>query len=83
MSNYRSAFQILNEALVLNTNDSGMIKTPDGYELITKAIITGEKYIGRTFEVDYITVIPNGDDAKFNNTLPKSMGNTSSNSGAK
>lgn len=82
MSNYRSAFQILNEALVLNTDDSGMINTPDGCEIIQKAIITGEKYIGRTFDVDYMTVIPNGDDVKSDNTLQESTVKTSADSDA-
>lgn len=54
MLNYRIAFQILNNALVSNTNEKGeIIGGAGGYEAIHQAIIAGERYIGKTYEVDF------------------------------
>ncbi len=53
MTNYRAAFQLLNEALVDNTDEKGeLIKNPEGRKAITQAIKKAEQYIGRTFEID-------------------------------
>ena len=53
MRGYRRAFQVLNAALVLHTDEHGNIKnTQNGYLAIQEAIIKGERFIGKTFEVD-------------------------------
>lgn len=52
MTNYRIAFQVLNTALVENTDAKGNIKNGEkGRKAIIDAIIRGEKYIGRTYAV--------------------------------
>lgn len=53
MSNYRAAFHRLNEALIANTDDQGLVKGKEGYIAIGNAINEGEMLIGRTYEVDY------------------------------
>ena len=53
MTNYRAAFQLLNEALVENTDEYGrLINGSEGRRAITRAIKKAEQYIGRTFEID-------------------------------
>ncbi|MCR5736123.1 MAG: hypothetical protein K6G64_00570 [Eubacterium sp.] len=53
MREYRLAFQILNEALISYTDEEGKIKGgKNGYIAIGEAIKKGERYIGKTFEVD-------------------------------
>ncbi len=51
MQGYRMAFQILNDALISNTDEYGNIKSKNGYEEIGDAIKQAERYIGTTFEV--------------------------------
>lgn len=51
--NYRIAFQILNEALVENTDDSGeFMNQQNARKAVVQAIIRGERYIGKTFDTD-------------------------------
>lgn len=53
MTNYRAAFQLLNEALVENTDEYGrLINGQEGRRAIKRAIKKAEQYIGRTFEID-------------------------------
>lgn len=53
MLNYRAAFQILNDALIRNTDEEGrIIDDPAGYEAIRSAIIEGERLIDKTYEVE-------------------------------
>lgn len=53
MTNYRAAFQLLNEALVENTDEYGRLSNgPEGRRAIKRAIKKAEQYIGRTFEID-------------------------------
>ena len=52
MTNYRLAFQVLNQALVENTDENGRISNENGFEIIRDAITKGEQYIGQTFDVD-------------------------------
>ena len=52
MTNYRIAFQILNAALIENTDENGNIKNTEyARKAIIDAIIYGEKYIGKTYDV--------------------------------
>lgn len=64
-TNYRAAFQVLNEALVENTDKNGEIKNgDDNRKAIVDAIKQGERYIGNTFD----TVVEKIDDqSKGNN----------------
>ena len=56
MTNYRKAFDILNDALVTNTDADGqLINGDNGRNTIIEAIKQGEKYIGKTFDVDECT----------------------------
>lgn len=51
MTNYRMAFQILNAALVENTDSEGNINNNEyARKQIIDAIICGEKYIGKTYD---------------------------------
>lgn len=51
--NYRIAFQILNAALVENTDESGEFKDQqNARKAVVQAIIRGERYIGKTFDTD-------------------------------
>ena len=53
MTNYRAAFQLLNEALVDNTDENGKLtNNSEGRKAITQAIKKAEQYIGCTFEID-------------------------------
>lgn len=52
MTNYRKAFDILNDALVSNTDAEGQLIKNDNRVAITDAIKRAEKYIGKTFDVD-------------------------------
>lgn len=56
MKNYRTAFQILNSALVSNTDEKGhFVGDDEAWKEIINAIIEGEKYIGKTFETEFDT----------------------------
>lgn len=60
MENYRSAFQILNEALILNTTSGGDYADGDkSHREIVKAIKLAENYIGKTYEVGFESDIEN------------------------
>lgn len=49
MKNYRMAFELLNAALLSQTDSEGRFNnTEEGWRIITDAIILGEKYIGKT-----------------------------------
>lgn len=52
MTNYRMAFQILNQALVENTDENGGVIDENSFGKIRDAITKGEHYIGRTFDVN-------------------------------
>lgn len=52
MRGYRIAYQILNEALVINTDEYGKARNgEESYRKIRKAISIAERYIGTTYEV--------------------------------
>lgn len=52
MVNYRIAFEVLNDALISNTDkDGNLIDDQNSWGEIAKAIIQGEKYIGKTYNV--------------------------------
>ncbi len=62
--NYRAAFQILNEAIVENVDENGVVVGDEGIDKIRRAIISGERRIGRTYEIEYDDLIkPNGECA--------------------
>ena len=49
MKNYRMAFELLNAALISQTEAKGKFKnTEEAWKVITDAIVLGEKYIGKT-----------------------------------
>lgn len=50
MSNYRAAFQVLNEALMKNTDLDGRFRDDSSRQEVINAISVGESYIGRTFD---------------------------------
>lgn len=53
MTNYRMAFELLNDALVSNTDKNGNFNgTDEGWKEIVEAVKQGEKYIGKTYEVN-------------------------------
>lgn len=53
MTNYRAAFQVLNAALIENTDDKGnIIDEVGGRMAIIQTIKKGEQYIGRTYDVN-------------------------------
>lgn len=52
MSNYRMVFEILNNALISNTDRNGNFSGGEqGWKEIGMAIERGEKYIGKTYDV--------------------------------
>lgn len=53
MTNYRRAFDSLNDALVSHTDTEGRLTNEEqGRKAIIEAIMQGEKYIGRTFDIE-------------------------------
>ncbi len=49
---YRKAYDVLNDALVTNTDENGkQINGPEGRRRITEAIKEGEEFIGKTYGV--------------------------------
>jgi len=57
MTNYRMAFQVLNQSLVENTDETGEVVGENGFVLIREAIIKGEEYIGKTFDVETVIMV--------------------------
>lgn len=52
MTNYRMAFEVLNDALISNTDKDGNFNgTDEGWKEIIEAVKQGEKFIGRTYEL--------------------------------
>ena len=49
-TNYRAAFQILNDALVENTHTDGRIQTDKNRKAVINAIKQAERYIGNTYD---------------------------------
>ena len=63
-ANYRAAFQVLNAALVENTDENGEIgKDPQARKAIIRAIQKGECFIGKTYdtEMDYSQISEDGE----------------------
>lgn len=52
MTNYRKAFDVLNDALISNTDVEGKLTSADGHRGIVEAIKRAEKYISKTYDVD-------------------------------
>lgn len=51
VSGYRLAFQVLNQALIENTNKEGDFKDENSRTVVIKAIKQGEIFIGKTYDV--------------------------------
>lgn len=51
MTGYRLAFQVLNQALIENTNIEGDFKDENSRTAVIKAIKQGEIFIGKTYDV--------------------------------
>ena len=63
IAKYRMAFQLLNAALVSSTDETGkIIDSINGVDKIRAAIIKGELYIGKTYDVEAIEEITKEDN---------------------
>lgn len=53
MANYRMAFELLNGALISNTNKDGIFsEKEEAWKEVMDAIKLGEKYIGKTYDIN-------------------------------